>query len=153
MEFFLLLFCSVVIARYLEKRMKVASIAYSVLFILVSTFYFFGSDFKLFVMAGKNMLGESDYTSIHNALKEGVLFVNFSLSAIFIIDMIVTMITVVVSTIAIIKGIKKLIQKIKISRINSFVRIKVLFESVLNPHKVHINDESNEYLVLCQLRN
>lgn len=152
MEFVLIIICSIIAARYLEKKMKIASIAYSILFIFSSIFYIFGSDFKLFALAGKNILGANHYEIIHDALHQGIIFANFSLSAIFIIDTLIFGITIIVSTILFIKGLKKLFKKIKISTNNLNISYQNSFE-VFKPVVVTSYSSQYDYLVLGQLRN
>ena len=152
MEVILILICSVLAARFLEKKMRVASIAHAILFICCSVFYFFGSDFKLFAYAAKNMIGENNYAVIHSALKDGVRFVNFSLSGIYVIEVLVFGTIAIVSTILFIKGLKKVAKKIHIKsfilKLKQPIEQGNFFTQIVNC----INGRHN-YLVLGQLRN
>ena len=152
MEVALILICSVLAARFLEKRMRVASIAHAILFIVCSVFYLFGSEFKLFVFAAQNMIGKNNYAIIHSALKEGVTFVNFSLSSIYVIEVIVFGTIAIVSTVLFIKGLQKAAKRIKIKSFILKLEQPVDNGNFFNQIVQTINGRHN-YLVLGQLRN
>lgn len=151
MEIILVIICSIIAARYLERKMKVASIAYSVLFVFSSVFYLFSSDFKWFVIASKNILGQY-YPIVHETLRSGITIANFSLSAIIVLDTLIAFTIAVVSTIVAIKGIKKLLSKIKFKQTRLVYKANLINDD-LRPNLVQINNGRNNYLVLCQLRN
>ena len=152
MEIILLLICSVILARYLERKMKVASIAYSVLFTVSFAYYLFGSDIKFFAIAARNMVGADYYELIHEVLNGGVLIANLSLSSIIIINAVIYLIVGIVSVALFIKGLKKLVSKAKFNK-------KFVFDFVDHPmdlspvEGVQIQNFSNIYLLLCQFRN
>ena len=79
-ELILLLTLSVITARLLEKRYKVASIAHAVFFIFISMVYLLTTDLALIKEAMINRMGEDLYESLNSALSTPVVIMDIGIN-------------------------------------------------------------------------
>ena len=151
MEFLLLLLCSVIIARFLEKRFKIATIAHAVLFVVIFCFYILGSDLEILVKAGINTFGEEDYSNIHGAIADNVEVLSISFSSLLVVEAFTFGVASLIAIRTAIKGLKKLIKQLEIKII--VFKKKIISNQVFS-HKT--NSEltyKNNYLVFSRLLN
>ena len=151
-ELIILVICSIVIARFLEKKYRAASVAHAILFIVLSLTYIFASDFPLFVMVGKTWIGNTYYQQLHQALRGGVMIVNISMSALFVVELVTFAIAAIVSVVALIKWIKKLSKIIRTKNSTSFF-VEPFHYSNNEPKTNYINSNQGNYLVFARLLN
>lgn len=151
-EFFILLICSIFIARFLEKKYRVASVAHAILFIILSLVYLFASKNSYISFGLTNIVGEKAYHVIHEMLVDNVKFFNSGISALLITEIVTYTIVSVFAVVAAIKGIKKLVKCIKINQkglvINNFAT-----ETGLYPCRDNIDTFSKTYLIFGKLLN
>lgn len=150
MSLILLCVCSVFTGRYLEKRMKIASIAHSVLFIVMAFFFLFNSGFTLIDTAMINMVGQEAFDEIHEAFVATKVIYGVTMSSLFVMELAVYIILCIVALVALVKGFKKLICKLRVRNI-------VVTEDILlkedHPTTNLINNYQGNYLVFAHLRN
>ncbi len=150
MKLILLCVCSVFVGRYIEKRMKIASIAHSVLFIVMAFFFLFNSGFAVIDIAMINMVGQEAFNEIHEAFVATETIYGVTLSSLFVMELAVYIILCVVAIVALVKGFKKLICKLRVRNI-------VVMEDILleedHPTTNLINNYQGNYLVFAHLRN
>ena len=150
MNLVLLCFCSIVVARYFEKRMKVASIAHSILFIIMAFFFLFDSGFSLIDEAMINIFGKNNFILIHDALVQASPIYQGTISVLLIMEIVVYATLSFIAIIALIKGIKKAIAKTKFTY--NYV-LPVQTEAINIPTGEDLRSYQNTYLVLSHLRN
>ena len=150
MSLVLLCVCSVFAGRYLEKKMKVASIAHSVLFIFMGFFFLFNSGFTLIDTAMINMFGQEAFDEIHEALAASETIYGVTMSSLFIMEVVVYAILCIVAIVASIKGFKKLIAVLRVNSIKVSEGVLHLEE---RPTNNLITNYQGTYLVLAHLRN
>ena len=147
----LLCICSIFLARAMEGKMKVASIAHSILFIFMSLFYLLTTNFEPIVFAMRNIFGEYYYSLLHNTLLEVSTGYTITMFALFVVEFLAFFIVAAISVHAFLKAIKFLLKKARIHyhKINTgFVKQDYNLETGSN----NLNKQ-NTYLVLSQLRN
>ncbi len=152
MDLILLCVCSIVIARCLERKMRVASVAHAILFIVLAFFSLFTTDLKLVSQAMINVMSEEKYVIIRNALMSASHFYRGAFSVLFIIDVAIEVMACIAAIILIVKGYKKFFKKIDLQKVRIYIK-NIVQEFRLLPNKVLINNNRNQYLVLQQLRN
>jgi len=150
MNLILLCVSSIFLARFLEKRMRVASIAHAVLFIVISFAFLFNSGFALVDRAMINLFGEEDFNLVHESLVANEHLFAGSISGLLIIETITFISISIVAIIGLIKGFKKLLEKFspgfKFNLDSTETTYVHSFESVLHNHQFR-------YLILKHLRN
>ena len=112
-EFLLFLLCSVLIARSLEKRYKVASALHAVLFVVIGLVWLFSSNLTFVQYALTNVVGETAYGIIRAAVTDNVIWLRGSFSALLIAELVTYFSLAIVSLIAFIKGLRQLATFIK----------------------------------------
>ena len=152
MDLILLCFCSVIIARCLEKRMRVASVAHAILFIVLFFFSLFTSGFAMIDQAMINTFGKDLFETVRDTLNETSPVYRSIFGSLFIIDLAIDIMTSIAVIILIIKGFKKFSKVVKLNKAPLIIK-NILIKIRLLPNKVLINNNRNQYLVLQQLRN
>ena len=151
-ELIILLICSVFIARFLEKKYRVASVAHAILFIALSLVYLFASKNSYISFALTNIVGEKAYHVIHEMLVDNVKFFNSGISALLITEIVTFAIVSIFGVVAAIKGIKKLVKFIKLE--NKTLVIENFFTEIgLYPCRDNIDTFSKTYLIFGKLLN
>lgn len=152
-SYFVLIVCSIFLARYFEKHYRVATIAHAILFIVASFIHLFCSDVSFTVYAMKNIFGEHYYGLIRSVFVENVYIFNISFSALFAVE-IASYITVsVLAIIALIKGFKKLVKFFQVKKNNPIVTNLFNLINNLYPSRVQIDEKRKTYLILGKLLN
>ena len=144
--------CSVIIARCLEKRMRVASVAHAILFIVLFFFSLFTSGFPMIDQAMINTFGKDLFETVRDTLNETSPVYRSIFGSLFIIDLAIDIMTSIAVIILIIKGFKKFSKVVKLNKAPLIIK-NILIKIRLLPNKVLINNNRNQYLVLQQLRN
>ena len=147
----LLTVCSIFLARVMEKRMKVASVAHAILFIVMSFYYLLTSNFELIQFAMRNIFGETYYGILHNALLETAGYYQVTMFALFFVETITICFTAFLSFMLILKQMKYLMNKIQ-SRPILHTNSHLIPDYAYNPG-MGINNKQDSYLVLAHLRN
>lgn len=121
MKYLLLIVCSIISARFLEKKYKVASIAHTVLFVLMSFIYLTSSEIPMIQFAMKNILTEPYYIALNEIISETIFGFHIGVSTLFIVEFITYTIVSIVSVFVAIKTIKGLVKRVRLLR-NHFNR-------------------------------
>ena len=114
MEYIIFCICSVVIARYVEKKSRVVAIAHDILFILLSFAFFFASNNPTISSIVLGIVNKDIYNTIHNALVQSSHFIRGGFSVLFIIEGTICFVTAFASIIIFIRSLKELCKKIHI---------------------------------------
>ena len=114
MNLILLCVSSIFLGRYLEKKMRVASVAHSVLFIFCSFLFLFNSGFKLIDTAMINIFGEEIFYIVQDTLIATSKIHNVVISSFLMIEFFNYIMTSLVAVVVIIKGFKKLLEKYRV---------------------------------------
>lgn len=151
MNLLLLCVCSIFLARFLEGKMKVASIAHSVLFIFMGVYFLFTSENYWINFAMNNLVGEYYYNVFHDAFIEAAQVYTITMITLFVTEFIICSITALLAMRLLIKGIRYLLSKGR----NNKSFIKVFFNIGQNNEANHasLSNKQNTYLVFSQLRN
>lgn len=148
----LVLLCvgSVFLARYLERRMRVASIAHSVLFIVLAFLFLFNSGFAIIDQAMINIVGEMYFYEFQEAIRSAEIFYGVAFSTLFVLEYTNYLILSIVTIIWLVKGFKKLIQKFRIKHLKLLCKNYIFEEEANNVNEVN---SQGTYLLLAHLRN
>lgn len=151
MDLILLCFCSIIIARCLEKRMRIASVAYAILFIVLSFFSLFSTGFALVDQAMINIFGENLFNAIREGLMEASPIYRSAFGTLFFVSIIIDVITSITALVLIIKGFRKFSKVVNFTKAplfikNAFLKLRLLPDVLID------NNSRNQYLVLQQLR-
>lgn len=152
MDLILLCICSVIIARCLERRMRVASIAHAILFIVLAFFFLFTTDFKAINYAMSNMFGEKNFLIIRNALLDASPFYRSAISTLFIMDIVIEIMACIAAIIVLVKSFRKFSKGINLKKVQIIIK-NTLFKYRLIPNKVLLENNRDKYIVLQHLRN
>ena len=132
-NFVLLLISSIIVARFLEKRYRIASLFHAVLFLFLALVYMFSSDSAFFVTVCKNMVGNTYYASLHEVLTQHMTTISASFSVYMIVEYVTLLIVGMVSIVATVKALKKLASKIKIDQLSDVkTEQPFIFKTVCN---------------------
>ena len=112
-ELIIFFLCSVLIARCLEKRYKIASMAHAVLFVFLGLVWVFTSEIELIEFAARNMVGDFYYEVLKEALTERMTMFHLGFSALLMAEAAIYMTIAIASIVIFFKGLKKLGKLIK----------------------------------------
>ena len=150
MNLILLCLTSILLGRYFEKRMHVATVAHAVMFIVLSFLFLFHSGFALIDQAAINMFGQENFDIVHEALVETSTIYQSTISALLVMEIVVYSISAFVAVVLVIKGIKKLFKKFNFG-------FKVDLHTLNYDYNVPSIEQDvnsrNRYLILKHLRN
>lgn len=153
MEYLIFCLCSIILARYIEKKSRVIAIAHDILFIALSMAFFFATDNKNVVNIVLKIVDKDIYNTIHIALVESQTYINIGFSTFFIIEAIIFTTIALAAVIVFIKSLKEEAKKIRIKTLNN---IKLL-SSILKKEEEHstyiIPRTENKYLLNCKFQN
>ena len=156
MQLILLLISSVIIARFVEKKSRVISVAHAILFTVLLVFTIFTSDNPAILLALDNLFPDKELLSIFTeALKDSSSVFTLSFSVLFTLEMTVIASTCIAVAISIRKAIKAIRQAMRIYGTN----VRSLTSGHLFPidqaaaREVDTRLVAPTYLELCQLRN
>ena len=153
LELIILIALSVITARLLSKRYKVASIAHSVLFIIVSAIYLFTTDVAFIKLAMVNMMGETNYEIVRDVFSAPAFYVHAGVSTILMLDMAIFVFIPLLSIIAIVKEVKEQFKELKLQKADLSTFFKSLIILVFNPFKDFKHTQNETYLILGRLLN
>lgn len=143
---------SVFLARVLERKMKVASIAHSVLFIMMSMYFLLTSNNEMIALAMSNIFGKEYYALIHNALVETAEIYQITMITLFAFESFLVALVAFIAVLAFIKASKYILRKIRsnliIKNVDNYIP-QFAFSSLSRP----INNKQGTYLVLSHFRN
>ena len=153
MEYLIFCLCSIILARYIEKKSRVIAIAHDILFIALSMAFFFATDNKNVVNIVLKIVDKDIYNTIHVALVESQTYINIGFSTFFIIEAIIFTTIALAAVIVFIKSLKEEAKKIRIKTLNN---IKLL-SSILKKEEEHstyiIPRTENKHLLNCKFQN
>ena len=150
MNLVLLCLTSILLGRYFERKMPVASIAHAVMFIVMAFLFLFHSDFALVDQAMINLFGETNFYIVHDALVETAVIYRSAISSLLVMEIVVITVTALVAAVLLIKAIKKVFAKFN-SGFNA--NIKTLNFAYNVPSIEQDVNDRNRYLLLKHLRN
>ena len=153
MEYIIFCICSVVIARYVEKKSRVVSIAHDILFILLSFAFFFATNNAYIVNIVLRIVDKDIYNTIHSALVNSSFFIKVGFSSLFIIEVVIYSIMALAAVIIFIKSLKEEAKKIRIKTLND---IKLLTSALQKEEKQNVSiipHTEYKYLLNCKLQN
>ena len=135
----------------MAKRMKVASIAHSVLFIFMSLYFLLTSENPTIAFAMTNIFGEFYYNVIHSTVIETAHIYTVTMAVLFAFEMLLYVTIAFMSVLAVVKLIQKIFKN------NDLIGF-VLPNYFSLEQKISYNPEmgvnkQGTYLVLSQLRN
>ena len=150
MNLVLLCLTSILLGRYFERKMPVASIAHAVMFIVMAFLFLFHSDFALVDQAMINIFGETNFYIVHDALVETAHIYRGAISTLLIMEIVTITISAVIAVVVLIKAIKKIF-----SKFNYGFRadIQTLNYAYNIPANEQVSNNRNRYLLLKHLRN
>ena len=150
MNLILLCLTSMLLGRYFEKKMPVASIAHAVMFIVMAFLFLFHSDIALVDRAMINIFGEENFYIVHDALVETAIIYRSAISSLLVMEIVVMTISAVVTVVLLIKAVKKVL-----SKFNYGFKVNLSKFSFDNYVPANENDSNNRnrYLILKHLRN
>lgn len=146
----LLLYCvlSVVIARWLEKHMKIAAVFHSILFIFLMTYLLFLCDIPFITNAMKNILGDVYYSSFRESLFAKYRVYSVEISVFIILEMLLLFLSIVVLAVTAVKVAKEVYNEAK-KQLAIFKERKVTYEYFTGTRHF----AKKIYLHFCKLLN
>ena len=153
MEYIIFCICSIIVARYLEKTSRIASIAHDILFIVLSFAFFFSTKNAYISSIVIKVVGQSLYNTIHSAILDSQHYVNLGFSVLFIIEGTVLLIATAAAIIIFVKSLKDIVKSVKIKTINDIDTSLFKEEGNYNPNKIVNKNNQNRYLLNCCLLN
>lgn len=97
---------SVIIARFLEKRMHIAAIFHSVLFIITTLYLLIICNNYYISSLFKHILSENTFNQIRYAITNVININEFEISSVIVIELIMLLLTILLLSITFIKVIK-----------------------------------------------
>ena len=150
-ELLLLLTLSVITARLLEKRYKVASIAHAIFFICMSMVFLITTDLSLIKEAMINWMGENLYDSLHSAFSTPMFIMNIGVSAVLIFEVAIFILLPILSIAAFIQKIRDDAKEIDVKR--PYLKLFGFITKDLYPAKDFRYNKTETYLILGKLLN
>jgi len=151
MEFVLLLVCSIIIARFLEKKYRIASVLHAILFVVMFSFYMFSTNLWLLSDVAKFWAGEY-YEIIHSALTDSVTIVNFSFSAFLVVELSIFAAISMIVFISLIKGFKRIVRNMRVKTICDLMQNYNHANTIFVSQNYEPTYQQN-YLIYSKLRN
>ena len=139
---------SIIIARYLDKKMRVATVFHSIMFIIITCYLLLLSNTSFIVNAFEHLLGKDTYNIFKEALYEYNTYFSAEISAFAVIESILLTLTVVVLSVTAVKVVNKTIELFK----HGFLVLKGYIRN--NGLNLAESLQSKKiYLVFCRLLN
>lgn len=139
----------IIVSRYLDKKMKIASIIHSVLFVYIEIQLFIICDDKYIVNMMSNILGDYSYSIFKNALVTNT-YNTEGISAFFVLQCAFAIQACVITVIGLLKIITKVINISKLVRITYLPVINKKYKYILIQIKSRFK---LIFLKLCRLLN
>ena len=152
LELILLLVISVITARLLDKRYKVASVAHAILFVFQLVMFLFRTDISLIRNLMISWMGEKSYWAFNSALTTPVSILNGGISGVLMLEFILFVFVPLLSIVAFVKDIKDTFKELKV-RVNIKIIISYIINLVLDPIKDFKHNKNETYLILGKLLN
>ena len=153
MEYIIFCICSIIVARYVEKKSRIISIAHDILFILLSFAFFFATNNKYIVDVVMKVVGKDIYTTIHEAITASSTYIRFGFSTLFIIEFTILFIVALAAIIIFIKSLKETAKKIRVKTLNDIKLVVMTLKKEDNPTKESVQYSQNKYLLNCKFNN
>lgn len=139
---------SIIVARYLEKHMKVAAIFHSILFVFLTTFLLFMSNNPFIDRALENIVGETYFEGFKESLFAKYRIYSSEFSVFIILEMILLFLSIIVLVVTATKVAKTVYEDMK--------QYKVIFKP-MRIAKIQIKGTRHHarriYLQFCRLLN
>ena len=148
----LLISLSIITARCLEKRYKVASIFHSVFFAIMLFLALASSDVEVIKKGMLNWMGEYYYKSLYDAIKGASSYIHIGAGGLMIVDIVVFIFVPILSIVSIIAEFKEQFKEMKI-RVNIKLFVGYIINLVLDPIKDFKHNKNETYLILGKLLN
>ena len=146
-----LIVMSVIAARLLEKRYKVASIAHAIFFILVASYYLYVTDYTPLVNMWLTYIDEKSYYVLKEALKGSSFYFNHSISTIVCVELIVLIFIPFISIAAFVKLIREECKEISVN--HAFKIDRFYIDNKESSSKEFVPSDNNLYLKYQVLLN
>ena len=153
MEYIIFCICSIIVARYLEKTSRIASIAHDILFIVLSFAFFFATKNAFISSIVIKVVGQEIYNSLHNAMLDSQQYVKLGFSVLFIVEGTVLIIATAAAIIIFVKSLKNIVKSMKIKTINDIDLSSFKEGTSFTPNKTAYKNNQNTYLLKCSLLN
>lgn len=153
MEYIVFCLCSIIVARYVEKKSRVVSIAHDILFILLSFAFFFATNNKYIVDVVVRIVGKDFYNTVHTAITASTPFLRFGFSSLFVIEFMIFFIFALAAIIIFIKGLKETSKKIRLKTLNDVKLLGSILKKEDQPTKETVKYSQYKYLLNCKFNN
>lgn len=146
----LILYCvlSVIIARWLEKRMRFAAIFHSIMFIVITVYLLLLCDARYLVNAFEYLLGKESYGAFKEALLSTYYAYSFEISVFAILEMMLLFMSIIVLAVTAVKLVEKAVQAVR-KNLGAFKQLKAEEKYIL----VEWHCAKKIYLHFCRLLN
>lgn len=150
-EILLFAIASAIIARYLERSKYVAAmICHAVLFTVAFAISLLASEWEPLVTMFTSWMGENVYEFVHSTFKESASVVTGAFSIFFLVEIVALLSIALAATIAIMRGYKKLLAKIRLRKPRY---VGYLIPTSDHNDVAYVPESTWDYLALGQLRN
>lgn len=139
---------SVVIARWLEKKMRIAAIFHSIMFIVITMYLLLVSDVSFISNMFKYILGSEEYEIFKSALLDKYRINSYEISVFIILEFILLVLSVLVLAISAVVIIKETLGIVK-RRLGFFKQEEIRKRYIL----VEWHCAKKIYLHFCRLLN
>ena len=150
-ETLILIALSVITARLLEKRYKVASIFHAIFFIAVASYYLFVTDYKIIVDMWLNYIDPNYYYPIKEALTGSGIYITSTLHTLVLVEIVTFFFVPLLSIVAFIQLIRDEFKEVDINytfKIDEFIE-----EEQYQGYKEFIPNNNDLYLKYQVLLN
>lgn len=146
----LILYCvlSVIIARWLEKRMRLAAIFHSIMFVIITIYLLLLCDARYLVNAFELLLGKESYEAFKDALLTSYYAYSFEISVFAILEMMLLFLSIIVLAVTAVTVIEKTISSVR-KNLGAFKPLKAIEKYIL----VEWHCAKKIYLHFCRLIN
>ena len=146
----LILYCvlSVIIARWLEKRMRLAAIFHSIMFVIITIYLLLLCDARYLVNAFELLLGKESYEAFKDALLTSYYAYSFEISVFAILEMMLLFLSIIVLAVTAVTVIEKAISSVR-KNLGAFKPLKAIEKYIL----VEWHCAKKIYLHFCRLIN
>ena len=144
----LILYCvlSVIIARWLEKRMRLAAIFHSIMFVIITIYLLLLCDARYLVNAFELLLGKESYEAFKDALLTSYYAYSFEISVFAILEMMLLFLSIIVLAVTAVTVIEKTISSVR-KNLGAFKPLKAIEKYIL----VEWHCAKKIYLHFCRL--
>lgn len=146
----LILYCvlSVIIARWLEKRMRMAAVFHSIMFIIVTVYLLLLCDARYIVNAFEYLLGKESYEAFKEALLTSYYAYSFEISVFAILEMMLLFLSIIVLAVTAVKLVEEAVHVVR-KNLGAFRTLEAEEKYIL----VEWHCAKKIYLHFCRLLN